>query len=283
MKELVEDFNTYLTHIGYSQNTKKMLPRLLNDFLHYTNKSLADIDKQDIITYYEHLKTKPKKGGAAYLSESYINHHIYTLNVFFNYQLELGNITNNPMSTLEFPRPNSKPREIVTQQEVKTLFNACITYRERAVLNLCYGLGLRRSEVFSLNTEDINFQTAQAIVREGKGKKRRVIPISESVLNGLKTYLESERTSTKTNAFITTKRGERAAGDNLGGTLKKILDRTDIEKNITPHCLRHSIATHLLENGLSVENVRDFLGHKHLETTQIYTRVKNKQLWNLKR
>jgi integrase/recombinase XerD len=281
MNKIIDDFETYLIRIGYTESTQKMLPRILTEFLTYTAKELVNIDKSDVLKYYEYIKTRPKKRGIGTLSESMINHHIYTLKVFFSYQMELGTIRADPMSTLTFSAPKTKPREILTQQEVNEVFENCITYRERAVLNLCYGLGLRRTEAVNLNIEDINFKTSQAFVREGKGKKRRVVPISPKVLQGLKIYLESERTSTKTKAFITTKMGERTTGGNLNSTLKTILERTEIEKKITLHCLRHSIATHLLENGLSVERVRDFLGHKHLESTQIYTRVKNKQLWNL--
>ena len=279
--QITNDFEAYLIRIGYTESTQKMLPSILTEFLTYTAKELVNIDKTDILKYHEYIKERPKKRGIGTLSESMINHHIYTLKVFFSYQMELGTIRVDPMSTLTFSAPKTKPREILTQQEVNEVFDKCITHRERAVLNLCYGLGLRRTEAVSLNVEDINFKTSQAFVREGKGKKRRVVPISPKVLEGLQIYLESERISKKTKAFITTRVGERATGGNLNTTLQKILERTEIDKTITLHCMRHSIATHLLENGLSVERVRDFLGHKHLESTQIYTRIKNKQLWSL--
>ena len=146
---------------------------------------------------------------------------------------------------------------------------------------MCYGLGLRRSEAVKITIEDINFNTQLAYIREGKGKKRRAIPMNKSIILNLENYLNKERKANETNAFITTKNGNKSSGENINNTLKQTLERTEIEKKITLHCLRHSIATHLLENGLSVENVRTFLGHKHLESTQIYTRIKNKQLWKL--
>jgi integrase/recombinase XerD len=121
--------------------------------------------------------------------------------------MEIGKITVNPMSTLTFASPTTKPRQILTQKEIKTVFEACVTYRERAVLTFCYGLGLRRSEAVNMNLEDVNFTTQLAFVREGKGKKRRVIPMNETVIKNLKIYLESERISKETKAFITTKAG----------------------------------------------------------------------------
>lgn len=278
---MIEQFKDHLRQLGYSKGTVNMLPTCLKEFLNQTNKELQTIDTMDILTYYKYIKNRPKKRGIGTLSESMINHHLYALKVFFIYQMELGAITVNPMSSLTFPSPRSKPREILTQKEMKELFEVCQTYRERAVLSLCYGLGLRRSEAEKIKIEDLNFSTELAYIREGKGKKRRVIPMNQNIITHLENYQTKERTSKGTKAFITTKNGDKATGENINKTLKMILKRTDIEKKITLHCLRHSIATHLLENGLSVENVRDFLGHKHLESTQIYTRIKNKQLWQL--
>ena len=105
--------------------------------------------------------------------------------------MEIGGITINPISMLSFPRPKTKPREILTQKEIKKVFEECVTYRERAVLSLCYGLGLRRSEAIKINIEDIHFKTSLVYVREGKGKKRRVIPMNPTVSKYLKIYLES--------------------------------------------------------------------------------------------
>lgn len=280
--QIIAEFKSYLKHLGYSEVIQRMLPRLLTEFLYNQTKPLESIEVIDVLNYYEYIKNRPNKRRNGTLSESSISHHIYTLKVFFSWQVEIGEISTNPMSTLTFPRPKTNPRDILTQEEIIEMFEKCISYRERVVLCLCYGLGLRRSEAVKMDINDISFNSSLAYVREGKGNKRRVIPISKMVLGYIKTYLESERISTKTGALITTKSGSRATGGNLNKTLKEVLKRTEINKIISLHCLRHSIATHLLENGLSIEFVRDFLGHKHLESTQIYTRVKNKQLWNLK-
>jgi integrase/recombinase XerD len=275
-------FRTHLERLGYSKSSIYMLPNCLKEFLEFTSKELITIEAKDITNYHEYLKERPRKRGSGGLSESYINHHIYSLKLFFGWQQEKGAITENPISSLEFKAPVSKPREILTQEEIKLLFEGCESLKERAVLALFYGCGLRRSEGEKLNLKDIHFRSNILYVREGKGNKRRAVPLSPKVKEELWNYATKEReTRENETAFITNRIRKRATGSSYNKILKTILERTGIKKEITLHCLRHSIATHLLESGLSVEYVRDFLGHKHLESTQIYTRIKNKQLWNL--
>jgi integrase/recombinase XerD len=118
-------------------------------------------------------------------------------------------------------------------------------------------------------------------VRDGKGAKRRVIPLNQTVKNDLENYCKKYRKDKNCEAFMLSRIKHRMSGDSYNRTLKQLLQRTEINKEITLHHLRHSIATHLLENGMSIEFVRDFLGHSHLETTQIYAKVKNYQLQKL--
>ena len=285
----VTAFRIHLERLGYSKTSINMLPNCVRSFLEYTDKEAAPIQSADITGFYNYLQERPNKRKSGGLSESYINHHMYALKLFFAWQEEKGAITESPISTLEFKSPKSKPREILSLEEVKALYESCQNYKERAVLSLYYGCGLRRTEGEKLNLKDIHFRSNLLYVREGKGNKRRAVPLSEKVKEDLKNYAFKERNpkgnslsrDNGENAFITNKIGKRTSGDSYNNILKKLLERTQIEKEITLHCLRHSIATHLLESGLSVEYVRDFLGHKHLESTQIYTRVKSNQLWNL--
>ena len=278
----VTAFRIHLERLGYSKTSINMLPNCVRSFLEYTDKEAAPIQSADITGFYNYLQERPNKRKSGGLSESYINHHMYALKLFFAWQEEKGAITESPISTLEFKSPKSKPREILSLEEVKALYESCQNYKERAVLSLYYGCGLRRTEGEKLNLKDIHFRSNLLYVREGKGNKRRAVPLSEKVKEDLKNYAFKERNPKgNENAFITNKIGKRTSGDSYNNILKKLLERTQIKKEITLHCLRHSIATHLLESGLSVEYVRDFLGHKHLESTQIYTRVNQKQLYKL--
>ena len=278
--QIVAQFKIQLERLGYSKTSISMLPACVKEFLRFTTKELIKIESIDILNYYHYLQERPNKRRAGGLSESYINHHIYALKLFFGWQEEKGIITENPISNLEFKAPTSKVSEILTQEEIKTLYNICETLKEKAILSLFYGCGLRRSEGEKLDLKDIHFKTGLLYVREGKGSKRRAVPLSIKVSQDLKNYSLKERIFQENEtAFICNRIGRRTSGSSYNNILKLILERANIKKEITLHCLRHSIATHLLESGLSVEYVRDFLGHKHLESTQIYTRINNKQLW----
>jgi integrase/recombinase XerD len=240
------------------------------------------ITSTNITKHHEYLQTRPNKRKPGALSESHINHHVYALKLFFKWLEANGKITSNPISGLEFPTPKQKAREILSLKEIKQLYNACETYKERVILSIYYGCGLRRAEGIQLDLKDVHFRTSLLYVREGKGAKRRVVPMNEQVKQDLYHYVLQERKA-KANetSFLVGQMGRRMNPNQVIRILKKLLEKTGIEKEITLHGLRHSIATHLLENGLSVENVRDFLGHSHLESTQIYTRINKQQLGNL--
>lgn len=277
----VQQFRSHLERLGYSQSSVRMLPSCVKEFLETTSKPIHEIGPQDITTYYHYLQERPNRRRSGGLSESFIHHHIYSLKLFFGWQQEKGTINENPISSLEFKSPSSRPREVLTFDEIQGLFSACETLKEKAMLCVFYGCGLRRTEGEKLDLKDIHFRNNLLYVREGKGSRRRAVPLSEKVKQHLEHYALKERyIKPGEAAFITNTKGRRTSGNSYNKILKALLARTGIEKEITLHSLRHSIATHLLESGLSVEYVRDFLGHKHLESTQIYTRIKDKQLWN---
>ena len=148
---------------------------------------------------------------------------------------------------------------------------------QTCALPICYGCGLRRNEVELLSLKDINFEQKLLFIRKGKGKKRRVIPLTETIVKELKNYLNYSEIYRKENieSFLINDLGNTITGNNIYTTFKRILKRTTIldYQLYCLHSLRHSIATHLLENEMSIEMVRDFLGHSQLVTTQIYTRI----------
>lgn len=270
---IIQGFRAHLERLGYSQSTVLMLPNCLHEFLRFTSKSTREITPKDINNYYKYLETRPNKRRPGGLSESMINHHIFSLKLFFSYQMEIGFLSENPISGMTFKRPESKPRDILTLAEIHQVYDVAKTAKERAILGLFYGCGLRRNEGEELDFRDISFKKQILYVRSGKGGKRRAVPMSERVKKDLYNYLEKSRGSSLELALILNRNGQRMSGESFNRTLKKLIERTDIQKVITLHSLRHSIATHLLESGLSIEKVRDFLGHKHLESTQIYTRI----------
>lgn len=289
-----EKFKTQLERLGYSKSSQHMLPSCIAEFLGCLEEKgvyeLCQIEPIHIQEHYEYLSTRPNKRRPGGLSSVMINHHIYAIRLFLSFMEQTVEITENPISGLLFPRPESKPREILTVKEIKQLYEVAESYREKAILGIYYGCGLRRSEGVALNIKDISFKSSLLYVREGKGKKRRVVPINEKVKEDFMNYYYTERslyTTKRTGkpvnvqAFILSSQGNRMSASTCNLLIKELVERAGVEREISLHSLRHSIATHLLNNGLSIEYVRDFLGHKHLESTQLYTRVKNKQIFKL--
>jgi len=286
IKKQIKDFRNYLTQLGYSPSTCSMLPVCVSDFLwHAGEPVLATISPDHIQHFYEWLEVRPhkKKGGG--LSGQYIHHHIYALRVFFNWLESSGQIRNNPISVMKFKAPEGNPRQPLSQEAIRHLFEATRSLTEKAVLHLFYSCGLRRSEGEALNIRDVHFKQQLLYVRAGKGAKRRAVPMPEVVSRELENYYLRERSRvTKVQApeaFMLNRRGQRMSGYSYNQVLKALLDRSGLHPEISLHHLRHSIATHLLASGLDLEKVRDFLGHSHLESTQIYTKVPRQLLSKL--
>lgn len=287
MTKTIQDFRNYLIQLGYSKSIVYMLPECVKEFLEYHgNLALRAVTQKHIESFYNWLQVRPHKRNAGALSESYIYHHVYALKVFFSYLEATSQINYNPISIMKFKRPKHTSREPLTQEEVSRLFETARSVKETAILHLFYSCGLRRSEAVELNTKDIHFKSCLLYVREGKGHKRRAIPMTSKVSEALKNYWLQERTSIKqkakdSEAFILNCIGKRMSGGSYNRIIKELAEKSNISSLCTLHHLRHSIATHLLENGLSLEKVRDFLGHSYLEATQIYTKVGKYKLMEL--
>jgi integrase/recombinase XerD len=277
--KVTEQFKNYLQNIGYSETTVNMAYSSVKGFLDYAaSHEPQNITTSQIKAYYSYLQDRKQKRKNEPLSEAYINHQVYSLKLFFTWLEQTQQIEENPISNIKFKRPKINSREPLTQQQTQELFKAANNLKEKALLHLCYSCGLRRSEAVNLNLQDIDFANSLLYVREGKGAKRRVVPINKSIKKDLENYCLQYRKDKTENAFMLGRIKQRMRGASYNSLLKKILKRTDIQAEVTLHHLRHSIATHLLENGMSLEFVRDFLGHSHLESTQIYTRVSAQQL-----
>jgi integrase/recombinase XerD len=286
MTQLITGFTAYLFQTGYCRNSHQMFLSIVRDFLNYHQlPEIHQVRPHHISQYHQYLQQRPNKLHGGGLSESYIHQHMYALKTFFNWLEESGQLKSNPISAMRFPQPRMKSREPLSNGVVEQLFTASKTLREKAVLHLFYSCGLRRSEVEALNTRDIYFKQQLLYVRSGKGAKRRVVPMPIRVSADLENYYRKERiyqlARDDDGAFILNKSGGRMQGNGYLALLKEILKRESLPQHITLHHLRHSIATHLLANGLHIELVRLFLGHSYLETTQIYAKVSNASVLNL--
>ena len=234
--------------------------------------------------YFEYLIIRPNQTRAGTLAEKTIKLHLFALGLFMQNLLENKSIDSG-FYIPSYSGENSKTRNVLTVEEIKIVYQNCQSELEKALLSVAYGCGLRRSEIEALNVKDLQFSSGMLIVRTGKGSKRREVPMSDSVISYLKNYLIEERykylegKNQLETAFFINSKGKRMTGEHLGDTLKKMLEYTNnydlIQKDITLHCLRHSIAHHLAENNAGIDFIRRFLGHSEINTTYIYA-IKNK-------
>ena len=296
---IIASFKEWLQTIGYSEQTVYQLPNYIQEFLFYAESKgyagLWQINNDLIKEHYYKLKlrTNTRKGGG--LSNSYLNKHLQAFEKFSDYLRQNGRLL-LPKLDIQTEENNSAITDILTQDEIKLLFK--ITYenyeqqkndrgivyyeamqlRDRAMLCIFYGCGLRRNEVVHLDINDIHFEKSVVHVRKGKGYKERMVPITKQSIEHLQNYLYDARPyfcNDKNEAFFVTHYGKRLGGTMMLRRLQQLIQLTGnaelMQKDIHLHTLRHSIATHLLQNGMKLERIKEFLGHSSLESTQIYT------------
>jgi integrase/recombinase XerD len=296
---IIASFKEWLQTIGYSEQTVYQLPNYIQEFLFYAeSKGYAGLYQitNDLIKehYYKlKLRTNKRKGGG--LSAAYLNKHLQAFQKFSDYLRQNGRLL-LPKLDIQTEEDNSEVTDLLTQEEIKQLYEITnqqyeqkkndkgIVYyeamqlRDRAMLSIFYGCALRRNEVVHLDIGDIHFEKSLLHVRKGKGYKERMVPITKQSLQHLQNYLYDGRPyfcNDKNEAFFVTQSGKRLGGTMMLIRLKQLIQFTGnaelMQKDIHLHTLRHSIATHLLQNGMKLERIKEFLGHGSLDSTQIYT------------
>ena len=285
MTSLIQAFAAWLYQVGYSEGTQNMLPTLVREFLRQQQiTDISNIRQAQVKRFYSWLQIRPLKKRSGALSEMMIHHYVYALRTFFSWLEVTEQMDYNPISGLTFKRPTQNGREPLSRAEVSRLFEAASSGKETALLHLFYSCGLRRSEGAALNIPDVRCKDHLLYVRAGKGAKRRVVPMTAAVAKELETYWLEERCGYSAKkvkdeeAFMLNRVGCRMSGSGYNELFKELAGKAGLAGEITLHHLRHSIATHLLQSGMSLEYVRDFLGHSYLESTQIYARPDATQL-----
>ena len=291
-KVLLKDFKSWLDILGFAETTIYNLPNHLKEFFNYLENNninqINHITTQTIKEYYSYLKTRENQTREGALSKAYLNKHQQALFKFNEYLKQ----HNHKGINIHLKREEQNQRDslqILTQEEIKQLFKATeysneqerIRKRDKVILVLLYSAGLRRNEVINLKIKDIVFDKERIHVRKGKNYKERYVPINEYNLKIIEEYIYDYRPLfyhyKDTEYLLINYRGKQLQGQSLSNRLTKITLITNnqslITKNITPHILRHSIATHLLEKGANMETISQFLGHSSLESTQIYTHL----------
>lgn len=282
-------FINYLQAIGYSKSSCNTFTTGIKEFLSWLEKqkitAISDVEEDHIESFYEHQQERPSSTTGGALSESRVMVNMYVIKLFFQHLQDIEQIGINPMGNLNYTRDYKRTREnLLGKEDIENLYGACSTAKHRAMLGIFYGCGLRRQEAVKLNAKDIHFKSAMLYVREGKGGRKRTIPLNSKVLNDFKDYYFHERPG-KLNynkgdieAFMLNNHGTRIQGDTYAEEIKKLTTQARLKGQITLHHFRHAIATHLLESGMKLEHVKDFLGHQSMETTQTYTHITTSEI-----
>lgn len=286
---LYNDFESFVKVRNYKQGKNKMYQSVVSEFLMWLEEKgitkIQEVNAEVSIEYFEYLITRPKQRAEGTLSEKSIKFHLFVLGLFVLNLLETNQIE-KAFYIPSYSGANEKPRNIISVAEVQMLYVSAQNELEKALLSVAYGCGLRRSEIHSLDVKDVQLSTGMLIVRKGKNSKRREVPMSDSVVNHLRKYITEERyqrlegKAQLEDAFFINSKGKRMSGEHLNDTLKNLIELTNnyelIQKEITLHCLRHSIAFHLAENNAGIDFIRRFLGHSEINTTYLYA-IKNKK------
>ena len=270
----VEDYLLFLkTEKKLGDNTINSYILDLEDFFKTFNGSIESCTKKDILAYISTING---------LEVSTVNRHISSLKSFFNYLVDESIIKVSPMEEVSSLKKTKKLPKYLSISEVNKLLNIPLNsefdYRNKAMLELMYATGLRVSELVSIEYSNIDFENS--IIRiNGKGKKERIIPLGEVASYYLKVYLNDYRSkllkrNTYNQVFLNN-HGKPITRQGFNYILENIRELTGIEKEITPHVLRHSFATHLLEGGADIRSIQEMLGHENISTTNIYTEVVN--------
>lgn len=285
MRSRIDDFLTFLTvEKGYSKNT---IDAYRNDLAQFA-KFLEDemVDGWDSVTR-EHLTSFIIEMKNREYSSSTVARKVAAMRAFLHFLVSENVLAEDPSSNLDSPSVTKRLPRPISHDEIVALLSAPEAdqsprgTRDKALLELLYATGMRVTEVVSLDVEDANI--ASATIRcVGKGSKERIIPLYPKAVEALETYLERGRTpllkDSNEKALFVNHRGERLTRQGLWLIIKRYVKQIGINELVTPHTLRHSFATHMLNGGADLRNVQKLLGHANISTTQVYTQVSNKHM-----
>jgi len=279
--------------LNFLRNDKKLSDNTLQsyrrDIIQYksyveeNNINYSKVKGEDIKTYMGHLKDLNKKAST-------ISRHLASLRLFYQFELRNNKVECDPTEGIQSPKVEKRVPSILTSEEISLLLEQPKNIdlkgiRDKAMLEFAYATGMRVTEIISLNVEDINFETGYVTCKTGT--KERNIPLGNLSLKALKDYVENSRPimikSESETALFVNINGRRLTRQGFWKIIKYYKDQANISKEITPHVLRHSFATHLLQNGADLKAIQTMLGHSDISSTQIYMQFQDESLKNVYR
>ena len=279
--DTIEDENIkfYLEYLKYerrvSDNTVESYGENLKMLKQALNKNILNLTTTEIRAYIQNLEATPKTKA----------HYLSVFNSFYNYMIFNEKLSANPCSGIRSPKLEKKLPNYLTGEEIDKLLDIKlikpIDYRNKAMLEVLFATGTRISELINLKLNQIDFD--ECIIRVlGKGKKDRIIPIGNTALEYLALYINEYRPfilKTRVSEYVfVNKNGTKMSRQGFFKILKKLVASSGIEKEVSPHTLRHSFATYLLNNGADLRVIQELLGHENLVTTEIYSHLSNKKI-----
>lgn len=284
LRNELEDYLHFLRiERGLASNTLQSYQR---DLLHYINflekeknkLSWNDVSRHDILNFLYELKDNGKKSAT-------ISRHISSIRSFHQFLIRDQVVKQDASLHVEKPKKDRTLPDVLSQQEVNKLLeidnSTPLGLRTKAMFELLYATGLRVTEMITLNTGDLHLMMG-FVQCFGKGSKERIVPLGDTAKHALEDYIENGRSQLvkkqATSTLFVNQHGRPLTRQGFWKILKKAALEAEIRKNITPHTLRHSFATHLLENGADLRVVQEMLGHEDISTTQIYTHVTKTRL-----
>lgn len=280
IKDLINEFTEYLIiDKKYSENTIKTYNNDLKKFKNYfKNKNINHINEDNIKNYLKHLN-KQKNDTKT------ISHNISTLRSFYKFLLIEKKISKNPMEYIELPKTKKSLPKTLSIEEIDKLLDIKLTnefsYRNKAMLELMYSSGLRVSELINVKIHDIDI--SNCIIRiMGKGKKERIVPLGDYAIKYVEIYIKEYREKLikkELNDYLfLNNHGKKMTRQGFFKIIKELATIQNIKTTFSPHTLRHSFATHLLNGGADLRSIQEMLGHESISTTQIYTHVSREKL-----
>ena len=280
MEEWVSAFLVHLQNKNFSPHTVKSYRADLHEFLLFFKQRKQDdlrhFTSANIRSFLAALQTKNDPARNTVLRK------IASLRSFAAFLLTQGKLERNPFKLLPAPKREKILPKFLSEQETDRLLETAanskhFAARDKALFELMYSSGLRRSEVTGLNIKDVDY--FNGIVKVfGKGAKERLVPVTDAALDALKIYLACRKNPQPDDALFLIKNGKRLTGDGLAYIFKNTAIASHLARKVTPHSLRHSFATHLLNNGCDLRSLQEMLGHKSLSATQVYTHVSLEKL-----
>lgn len=281
MEDRIEQFLDFIVEEkGYSQNTLAAYRNDLSQFVEFLEARVStwdEVTREIILDYIMSMKAEQE------YASSTVARKVAAIKSFFHYLVNQGELEDDPTATLDSPKVRKRLPKAISQQEIERLLAApaqeesAKALRDRALLEVLYATGLRVTELVSLNVDDVNTASATVRIVRPKDQRERLVPIHERAVEPLQDYLERGRVQLLRDpeepALFLNHRGQRLTRQGLWLIVKHYVREVGIREEVTPHTLRHTFATHLVDKKADLEYVKELLGHANISTTQVYAQV----------